>query len=86
MPESADYLTLDVYDQPPGGTRRWSRGVNAALQQGIPGLRSVTVNHSNHLSLAGPEDSHPARPRSHRCVGIHPNRRWRHSADRLPGR
>lgn len=46
----ADYLTLDVYDQPPGGSRQWSRSVNTALQQGIPGLRSVTVNHSNHLT------------------------------------
>ena len=50
MAESSDYLTLDVYDQPPGGSRHWSKSVNAALQQGIPGLRSVTVNHSNHLT------------------------------------
>lgn len=46
----ADYLTVDVYDRPPGGSRRWTRGVTAALQQGIPGLRSVTINHSNHLT------------------------------------
>jgi hypothetical protein len=50
MAKSADYLTFDVYDRPPGGTHRWSRSVNTALQQGIPGLRSVTVNHSNHLT------------------------------------
>ena len=46
----ADYLTLDVYDQPPGGSRHWSRSVSTALQQGIPGLRAATVNHSNHLT------------------------------------
>lgn len=46
----ADYLTIDVYDRPPRGSRRWSRGVKGALQHSIPGLRSVTVNHSNHLT------------------------------------
>ena len=46
----ADYLTVDVYDRPPGGLRRWTRDVTTALQQGIPGLRSVTVNYSNHLT------------------------------------
>lgn len=46
----ADYLTVDVYDRPPDGRRQWSKHVKAALQEGIPGLRSVTINHSNHLS------------------------------------
>ena len=46
----ADYLTVDVYDRPPRGTWRWGRRVNAALQQDIPGLRSATVNLSNHLT------------------------------------
>lgn len=50
MPQSADYLTLDVYDRPPQGRLRWSKNVKAALEEDIPGLRSVTVNHSNHLS------------------------------------
>ena len=46
----ADYLTIDVYDKPPLGSRLWSRNVKDALQQNIPGLRSVTVNHSNHMT------------------------------------
>ena len=46
----ADYLTLDVYDRPPSGRRRWGNSVKAALAQKIPGLRAVTVNHSNHLT------------------------------------
>lgn len=46
----ADYLTIDVYDSPPRGSRIWSRAVKGALQQNIPGLRSVTVNHSNHMT------------------------------------
>lgn len=50
MAKSADFLTVDVYDRPPGGARQWSRKVNSSLQQYIPGLRSVTVNHSNHLT------------------------------------
>lgn len=50
MSNSADYLTIDVYDNPPRGARRWSRTVKDVLQQDIPGLRSVTVNYSNHLT------------------------------------
>lgn len=50
MNPSADFLTIDVYDHPPRGPRLWSRGVKAALKQPIPGLRSVTVNHSNHAT------------------------------------
>lgn len=46
----ADYLTIDVYDRPPGGPRRWSRDLKTALRQNIPGLRAVTINHSNHLT------------------------------------
>lgn len=46
----ADYLTIDVYDNPPQGRRQWSKDVKAVLRQGIPGLRSATVNHSNHMT------------------------------------
>ncbi|MCW1959759.1 MAG: hypothetical protein KIH64_014690 [Mycobacterium sp.] len=46
----ADYLTIDVYDSPPRGRRLWSRSVKNSLQLHIPGLRSVTVNHSNHMT------------------------------------
>ena len=53
----ADYLTIDVYDRPPRGPRAWSRAVGAALEQPIEGLRSVTVNHSNHAT-------HSLNPRS----------------------
>lgn len=48
MTESADFITVDVYDRPPRGRWMWSRSVKEALRQTIPGLRSVTVNHSNH--------------------------------------
>lgn len=50
MIPSADYLTIDVYDRPPHGPRAWSRNVKSALRQPIAGLRSVTVNHSNHAT------------------------------------
>ena len=50
MADSADFLTVDVYDRPPQGPWLWSRTVKAALAKGIPGLRAVTVNHSNHLT------------------------------------
>ena len=50
MIHSADYLTIDVYDRPPRGPRAWSRAVKAALGEPIAGLRSVTVNHSNHAT------------------------------------
>ena len=53
----ADYLTIDVYDRPPRGPRAWSRAVGAALEQPIEGLRSITVNHSNHAT-------HSLNPRS----------------------
>ncbi len=52
MTESADYLTFDVYDHPPGGRWLWSRNVKADLTQEISGLRWATVNHSNHLTHA----------------------------------
>jgi hypothetical protein len=38
MPQSADFLTVDVYDRPPRGPWLWSRTVKAALEQNIPGL------------------------------------------------
>jgi len=45
-----DFITIDVYDHPPGGALRWGRATKAALRNGIPGLRSATVNHSNHAT------------------------------------
>ncbi|BBY28569.1 hypothetical protein [Mycolicibacterium sediminis] len=50
MPPPADYLTIDVYDHPPRGPWAWSRSVKSVLRQPIAGLRSVTVNHSNHAT------------------------------------
>jgi hypothetical protein len=50
MPQPADYLTIDVYDCPPRGPWAWSRSVKTALSEPIAGLRSVTVNHSNHAT------------------------------------
>ncbi|MET0316272.1 MAG: hypothetical protein ABW188_05575, partial [Rhodococcus fascians] len=50
MIPSADYLTIDVFDHPPGGAWTWSRSVKAALKHPIAGLRSATVNHSNHAT------------------------------------
>lgn len=45
-----DFVTIDVYDHPPGGALRWSRAARSALRGSIPGLRSVTVNHTNHAT------------------------------------
>ena len=50
MPQPADYLTIDVFNHAPRGPRAWSRSVKSALKQPIAGLRSVTVNHSNHAT------------------------------------
>lgn len=45
-----DFITIDVYDNPPGGAFRWGRAVRSAFGDGIAGLRSVTINHSNHAT------------------------------------
>lgn len=45
---TADFLTIDVYERPPGGRLRWSRAVKGALKGGIEGLRAATVNHANN--------------------------------------
>ncbi|MGU3292695.1 hypothetical protein [Williamsia sp. M5A3_1d] len=50
MPDTADFVTIDVFDRPSGGPWMWSRRVKKALRQPIPGLRSATVNHSNHAT------------------------------------
>ena len=50
MPDSADFLTIDVFDEPPGGLWLWSRRAKRALEQPIAGLRAVTVNHANHAT------------------------------------
>lgn len=60
MSGATDFLTVDVYDRPPRGPWRWSRTVKAALEKKIPGLRAVTINHSNHLTHAlGPSSYIP---------------------------
>lgn len=46
----ADYLTIDIYDSPPRGSWLWSKAAKDALQQNIPGLRAVSVNHANHMT------------------------------------
>lgn len=45
-----DFVTIDVYDHPPGGGLRWSRAVRSVLRDGVRGLRSATVNHTNHAT------------------------------------
>lgn len=45
---SADFLTIDVFDRPPGGRVPWRRKVNRVVKTGIPGLRGATVNYSNN--------------------------------------
>jgi hypothetical protein len=43
----ADFLTIDAFERPPGGNRRWRRQARAALETPPPGLRSATVNHAD---------------------------------------
>lgn len=45
---SADFLTVDVFDRPPGGRLLWRRRANRELKCGIWGLRAATVNHANN--------------------------------------
>jgi hypothetical protein len=47
---SADFVTIDVFDRPPGGRLRWRWRVNRALKAGIQGLRAATVNYSNNAT------------------------------------
>lgn len=43
----ADFVTVDVFDRPPGGRLRWRRDLRRALDGGIAGLRSASVNVAN---------------------------------------
>lgn len=45
---TADFLTIDVYERPAGGRIRWRRAVNGGLKHGVDGLRSATVNFANN--------------------------------------
>lgn len=46
--ETADFLTVDVYDRPTGGRLRWRLAVKDGLKRGIDGLRAANVNFSNN--------------------------------------
>ncbi|KAA1397802.1 hypothetical protein [Aeromicrobium ginsengisoli] len=50
--DSADFLTVDVFDRPPGGRLRWRRRANSELNRGIRGLRAATVNYSNNATYS----------------------------------
>lgn len=43
----ADFVTVDVFDRPPGGRIRWRRDLKRTLDGGIPGLRGASVNVAN---------------------------------------
>ena len=44
----ADFLTVDVFDRPPGGRLLWRHRAQREVARGIRGLRAVTVNHANN--------------------------------------
>lgn len=43
-----DYVTIDVFQRPPGGRLRWRRAAGQRLKEPIPGLRGSSVNHANN--------------------------------------
>ena len=49
---SADFLTVDVFDRPPGGRLLWRRRASREVARGIPGLRAATVNHANNATYS----------------------------------
>ncbi|GGO86239.1 hypothetical protein GCM10011584_08080 [Nocardioides phosphati] len=42
-----DFVTVDVFERPPGGRIRWRRDLKRAIGGGIPGLRGASVNLAN---------------------------------------
>ena len=44
---SPDFVTVDVFDRPPGGRMRWRRDLKRTLGGDIAGLRGASVNFAN---------------------------------------
>lgn len=44
---SPDFVTVDVFDRPPGGRMRWRRDLKRVLGGDIAGLRGASVNFAN---------------------------------------
>jgi hypothetical protein len=43
-----DFLTVDAFTRPPGGRIRWRLDLRRVIDDGIDGLRGVTVNYANN--------------------------------------
>jgi hypothetical protein len=48
----ADFLTIDVYEQPSLNAIRWKKAVRDTISRGVDGLRAATVNHANNGTRA----------------------------------
>ena len=49
---SADFLTVDVFDRPPGGRLLWRRRASRELKRGVWGLRAATVSHASNATYS----------------------------------